>query len=481
MSKETSGSDTFLRWSRAILVLAIISGIGFFVYTSATHENAKHPFKLGLDLAGGSHLVYEADVTKIDPKEVPKLMDTLRELIEKRVNAFGVSEPVVQVESSSFVSDTKSHRLVIELPGVTDIAAAIDEIGKTPLLEFKLMDKQKAAEQETIKKLQASLGGSASSSGAVVGNIRVNGEAVKEESPFVDTGLTGRYLETATLEFSGGRAGDVANDPMVSVKFNEEGTKLFADITTKHSGEQLGIFLDGELLSAPVINEPITGGKAVISGKFTVDEAQALAKSLSFGALPVPISLASTQTIDATLGAGVVHQSILAGMFGFLLITLLMVGWYRVPGLVACAALISYVLISLAIFLLVPVTFTAAGLAGLVLSIGIAVDANVLVFERLKEEFRSGKGSREAIEIGFSRAWSAIRDSHVTGLISAVVLFWFGTAMIKGFALVFAFGIIISLISAITITRTMLLILPDVKREDSGIWPYLFGTGLTKK
>ena len=158
-----------------------------------------------------------------------------------------------------------------------------------------------------------------------------------------------------------------------------------------------------------------------------------------------------------------------------------MVGWYRVPGLVACAALISYVLISLAIFLLVPVTFTAAGLAGLVLSIGIAVDANVLVFERLKEEFRSGKGSREAIEIGFSRAWSAIRDSHVTGLISAVVLFWFGTAMIKGFALVFAFGIIISLISAITITRTMLLVLPDVKRADDGIWPYLFGTGLTKK
>jgi protein-export membrane protein SecD len=425
-------------------------------------------------------LVYEADVTKVDPKEVPKLMGVLRELIEKRVNAFGVSEPIVQVESSSFVSDTKSERLVVELPGVTDVAAAIDQIGKTPTLEFKLMDKQKAAQQETVKQLQASLS-TGSSSGAKIGNVEINGQKADDIDPFVDTGLTGRYLETATLEFSGGQSGEIANDPLVSVKFNEEGAKLFTEITTKHTGEQLGIFLDGELLSAPVINEPITGGKAVISGKFTVDEAQALAKNLSFGALPVPISLASTQTIDATLGGGVVHQSILAGVFGFIFIAVLMIGWYRVPGLVACFALISYVFISLLVFLLIPVTLTAAGLAGLVLSIGIAVDANVLVFERLKEEFRSGKGSREAIEIGFSRAWSAIRDSHVTGLISAVILFWFGTAMIKGFALVFAFGIIISLISAITITRTILLILPDVKRDDEGIWPYLLGTGLAKK
>jgi preprotein translocase subunit SecD len=481
MSKQTSGSDTFLRWSRAILVAAIIGGIGFFVYSNA-HKDAKHPFKLGLDLSGGSHLVYEADVTKIDPKEVPKLMGVLRELIERRVNAFGVSEPIVQVESSSFVSDTKSSRLVVELPGVTDIAAAIDQIGKTPTLEFKLLDKKKAAELEALKSLKSSFSTGSSSSGAVVSNVSLNGQKADDNAtPYVDTGLTGRYLETATLEFSNGQAGKVANDPMVSVKFNEEGAKLFTDITTAHTGEQLGIFLDGQLLSSPVINEPITGGKAVISGKFTIDEAQSLAKNLSFGALPVPISLASTQTIDATLGSGVVHQSLLAGIFGFLFIAVLMIGWYRVPGLVACVALISYVLISLLVFLLVPVTLTAAGLAGLVLSIGIAVDANVLVFERFKEEFRSGKGSREAIEIGFSRAWSAIRDSHVTGLISAVILFWFGTAMIKGFALVFAFGIIISLISAISITRTMLLILPDVKREDEGVWPYLFGTGLTKK
>ncbi len=470
----------FLRWFRAIAVVAIISSIGLFVYHNATSDQAKYPFKLGLDLAGGSHLVYEADVSKLDPAEVPQLMGVLRAVIERRVNAFGVSEPVVQVERSSFVAEEQSERLVIELPGVTDVSAAVKEIGETPLLEFKLLDPDKMAQQETLESLQ-SLTENATGSKAVVGSVKVNGEEIKEEDPFIDTGLTGRYLETATLEFAGGQSGQLANEPLVSVKFNEEGGALFAEITRDNVGRQLGIFLDGELLSAPVINEAITGGTAIISGQFTADEARALAENLSFGALPMPISLASTQTIDATLGAGVVHQSLLAGLFGFILISLFMTLWYRLPGLVASFALASYILISLMVFMLVPVTLTAAGLAGLVLSLGIAVDANVLVFERLKEELRAGKGSQAAIEDGFARAWSAIRDSNITGLLSAVVLFWFGTALIKGFALVLAVGIIISMISALTITRTLLMILPDVKREDAGIWPYLLGTGLTKK
>ncbi|MBP9842912.1 MAG: protein translocase subunit SecD [Candidatus Pacebacteria bacterium] len=469
-----------MRWFRAIAVVAIISSIGLFVYHNATSDQAKYPFKLGLDLAGGSHLVYEADVSKLDPAEVPQLMGVLRAVIERRVNAFGVSEPVVQVERSSFVAEEQSERLVIELPGVTDVSAAVKEIGETPLLEFKLLDPDKMAQQETLESLQ-SLTENATGSKAVVGNVKVNGEEIKEEDPFIDTGLTGRYLETATLEFAGGQSGQLANEPLVSVKFNEEGGALFAEITRDNVGRQLGIFLDGELLSAPVINEAITGGTAIISGQFTADEARALAENLSFGALPMPISLASTQTIDATLGAGVVHQSLLAGLFGFILISLFMTLWYRLPGLVASFALASYILISLMVFMLVPVTLTAAGLAGLVLSLGIAVDANVLVFERLKEELRAGKGSQAAIEDGFARAWSAIRDSNITGLLSAVVLFWFGTALIKGFALVLAVGIIISMISALTITRTLLMILPDVKREDAGIWPYLLGTGLTKK
>lgn len=480
MSEKNSSTNAFLRFFRAALVVAVISGIGLFVYQNATAENATYPFKLGLDLAGGSHLVYEADVSKVDPAEVPELMGVLRDVVEKRVNAFGVSEPIVQVERSSFVAETQVNRLVIELPGVTDVSQAVAEIGQTPLLEFKLLDPDRLAQQQTLESVR-SLTENATNSNAVVGNVKINGETVEEQDPYVDTGLTGRYVETATLEFAGGSGGQLANEPMVNVKFNEEGAKLFAELTRDNVGQQIGIFLDGELLSSPVVNEAITGGTAVITGSFTAEEARALAQNLSFGALPVPITLSSTQTIDATLGAGVIQQSITAGLFGFILIAVFMIAWYRIAGVVACVALISYLLISLLIFLLIPVTLTAAGLAGLVLSVGIAVDANVLVFERMKEEFRLGKSSREAITIGFGRAWLAIRDSHVTGLISAAVLFWFGTAMIKGFALVMGFGILISLISAISITRTLLLIVPDFKRSDSGVWPYLFGTGLKKK
>ena len=189
----------------------------------------------------------------------------------------------------------------------------------------------------------------------------------------------------------------------------------------------------------------------------------------------------STQTIDATLGAGVVAQSYMAGVIGFALIAAFMILWYRVSGLVASIALLFYVALSLALFMFIPVTLTAAGLAGFVLSLGMAVDANVLIFERMKEEFRSGKGSREAALEGFRRAWSAIQDSNVTGLLSAAILFWFGTSLIKGFALVLGLGILTSMLSAIIFTRTILIALPDVKREDKGLWPYLFGTGFVKK
>lgn len=480
MSDTPQKTQTFLNGFRGFVVVAIIIGIGFFVYTNATKENAKYPFKLGLDLAGGSHLVYEADVSKLDPAEVPQLMAVLRTVIEKRVNAFGVSEPVVQVERSSFVAQQQSERLVIELPGVTDVSQAVREIGETPVLEFKLLDPDKLAQQETLQSIK-SLTENATGSKAAIGNVKVNGEEITEEDPYIDTGLTGRYLETASVEFANGQSGQLSNEPMVSVKFNEEGAKLFADITRANVGSQLGIFLDGELLSAPVVNEAITGGTAIISGDFTAEEAKNLAENLSFGALPMPIKLSSTQTIDASLGGGVIDQIMKAGVFGFILIALFLMFWYRGPGVVATIALASYVLITLAIFLLVPVTLTAAGLAGLVLSLGMAVDANVLVFERMKEEYQGGKSSRQSILDGFDRAWSAIRDGNVTALLSAIILFWFGNSLIKGFALVLGIGTIISIVSAITITRTLLMVLPDVKREDGGLWPWLFGTGVMKK
>ena len=466
-------TENFLRIFKALLVLGALSLVAYFVYTSAIGENPKRPFKLGLDLAGGSHLVYEADISKVDPLEVPELMTVLRDVIEERVNIFGVSEPVVYVESSSFVADEQSERLVIELPGVTDVAEAVAEIGRTPLLEFKLMDSAKVEEQNSL--IQAAIEGGAE--GSVITELIAQAEAA-----YTDTGLTGRYLEGAQMEFAGGgQTGQLANDPVVSIRFNQEGGELFQNITRDNIGAQLAIFLDGQMISAPRINETITGGTAVISGDFDADQARELAQNLSFGALPLPIELISTQTIDAALGAGVVKQSYMAGIVGFALISLFMILWYRVSGVVASIALLFYIALSLAVFLFIPVTLTAAGLAGFVLSLGMAVDANVLIFERMKEEFRSGKGSREAALEGFRRAWTAIWDSNVTGLISAAILFWFGTSLIKGFALVLGLGIFTSMLSAIVFTRTLLIALPDVKRSDNGIWPYLFGTGLVKK
>ncbi len=466
---QSAGAATFLRIFRALLVLAVIGFLGHFVYTNATRDGAEHPFKLGLDLAGGSHLVYEADISKIDPVEVPELMSVLRDVVERRINIFGVSEPVVYVESSSIVAEERHERLVIELPGVTDVSEAVAEIGRTPLLEFKLVDVKKMQEQEVLLSATNTDPDTLAASIAAIGN------------PYIDTGLTGRYLESAQLEFAGGQSGGLANEPVVSIRFNPEGGELFANITRDNVGEQLAIFLDGEVLSAPRINEAIIGGTAIISGGFNPEEARALAQNLSFGALPLPISLVSTQTIDATLGAGVISESLKAGIIGFTIITLFMVGWYRAAGFVASIALIAYTVMTMSIFMLIPVTLTAAGLAGFILSLGMAVDANVLVFERMKEEFRAGKTSREAAREGFMRAWSAIRDSNVTGLLSAIVLFWFGTSLIKGFAMVLGIGVLISVISAISLTRTLLMALPEVKESDGGFWSFMFGSGLGNK
>lgn len=475
MTTESS-SAAFLRIFKAVLLLGVLGYLGFFVYQNAVSDNAAHPFKLGLDLAGGAHLIYEADTTGVDATEVPELMGVLRDVIERRVNVFGVSEPVVYVERSSIVSEEQHERLVVELPGVTDVAQAVAEIGRTPLLEFKLIDSQAAAAQEAL--ISTSIN-SASGTAAVSDALS---QALSEmASPYIDTELTGRYLESARLEFTSGQTGQLSNEPIVAITFNEEGGAIFAELTRSNVGQQLAIFLDGEMLSAPRINEAIVGGTAIISGSFTPEEARALAENLNFGALPVPIELVSTQTIDATLGAGVVGQSFEAGVAGFALIAIFMILWYRVSGLVASIALGFYVALSLALFMFIPVTLTAAGLAGFVLSLGMAVDANVLIFERMKEEYRSGKGSREAAIEGFRRAWTAIWDSNVTGLLSSGILFWFGTSLIKGFALVLALGILTSMLSAIVFTRTLLIALPDVKRTDSGIWTYLFGTGLIKK
>jgi len=467
------GTQTFIHLFRALLVLVACGLIGYFVYSNVSNPDAKYPFKLGLDLAGGSHLVYEADVTGIAPAEIPELMAVLRELIEKRVNSLGVEENTVYIEESSFAAEEKQHRLVVELPGVTNVEDAVAKIGQTPLLEFKLIDEEAMAAQQSAAALQAN-----ATSGALIGNVTVNGEAVADMNPYVDTGLTGRYLESAQYQRNANQGS--LPESVVAITFTEEGGELFAKITRENTGKQLAIFLDGEIVSAPNINEAIVGGTAIISGGFKAEEAKLLAQNLKFGALPVPISLESTQTIGASLGADVLGKGMTAGVVGLLVVIGFMVVWYRLAGLIAGLALLVYVTVMLALFQLIPVTLTAAGLAGFILSLGMAVDANVLVFERMKEEMRAGKSSRTAAKEGFRRAWSAIRDGNATSILSAIILFWFGTSIVKGFALVFGIGVIMSMLSALILTRTLLIALPDKSLSDSRLVRFLYGSGFTR-
>lgn len=420
-------------WAGTLVIFGVL--VAWYVYASQNDPNGRH-FKFGLDLVGGSHLVYEADTSQLEAGEIEDSMGALREVIERRVNLFGVSEPLVQVEKASMFSESeKTQRLIVELPGVTDLDEAIALIGATPELEFKLEGQP---------------------------------EGTSTEPTYIETGLTGRYLQRARVEFSNNQGGmSFVNEPLVLVDFNSEGKELFAQITADNVGENLAIFLDGELISAPVIREAIRGGTAVISGDFTVDEARELVRDLNIGALPVPIELASTETVGATLGAEILERGVRAGLIGFCAVLLFMLIWYRLPGFVAGCALIVYLALMLAIFKLLPVTLTAAGIAGFLLSVGMAVDANVIIFERLKEELKRSGTYEEAVREAFRRAWPAIRDGNLTSLISAGVLFWFGTSIVQGFALVFGLGVLMSMFTAIVVTRTFMLGLSGIVETTS--------------
>jgi len=244
----------------------------------------------------------------------------------------------------------------------------------------------------------------------------------------------------------------------VTLQFNDEGKELFAQITERNVGNVVAIYLDGQPISIPRVNEPITGGQAVITGSFTLEEAKTLASRLTAGALPVPINLVNQRTIGPTLGRESVEKSFFAGIIGLILVALFMILYYRFPGILSCGALLIYALLALAIFKLIPVTLTLAGVAGFILSVGMAVDANVLIFERTKEELRSGKTLVTAIDDGFKRAWPSIRDSNISSIITCVILAWFGTSLIQGFAITLGIGILLSMFSAITVTKTFMKI-----------------------
>lgn len=421
----------------ALVLLVLGAAIGWFVYSSQA-EGAGFPFRLGLDLAGGSHLVYQADTSSVTGGDVAAAMGSLRDVVERRVNLFGVSEPIVQTEAT-FSGD---HRLIVELPGVTDVNAAIQIIGKTPQLEFRL--EQSDASTTTVL--------------------------------YLATGVTGASVQRAQLSFQSPAGGGTGiQEPVVVLYFNTEGAKLFQQITKDNVGKVLAIFLDGQAISLPVIQQEISGGQATITGNFTPEEAKQLVRDLNYGALPLPIALVQTASVGPSLGAETFASGVSAGIVGFLLVALFMILWYRLPGLVAVIALTLYAAAVLALFKLIPVTLTAAGIAAFILSVGMAVDANILIFERMKEEMRKGKSVHEAAEDGFKRAWPSIRDSNISSMITAVILFWFGTSLIKGFALVFGLGVLVSMITAISVSRTFLL---AIGGGSGHLTRVLFGSGL---
>lgn len=467
-------------WKSRVVALIIIllgTGIGYFDYVSqkSDKEWLSFPFRLGLDLSGGSHLVYEADTSGVSTSDIPEAMSALRGVIERRVNLFGVAEPIVQTEGAG-LTGSGAKRLIVELPGVTDLDAAIKLIGRTPNLEFKSErpdgpEKEKivAAFERAKKDIEAGL----ADGGAGITINTEDNPLLKEDPRYVSTGLSGRYLKKAQVVSS-----QNSLSPAVSLEFNKEGTELFSKITKENVGKRVAIYLDGQSISEPTVNEEIREGRAEITGQFTLEQAKQLSRDLNLGALPVPIKLVSTQTIGATLGEDVTRKGITAGMYGLAAIAIFLIVWYRLPGFLAAVALAVYTAVILAIFKLMPVTLTSAGIAGFILSIGIAVDANVLIFERMKEELRGGKDIGEAIEDGFKRAWPSIRDSNISSVITAVVLFWFGESLIEGFALTFALGVIVSMFSAIIITRVLLRAMGSADGRVNKLSKFLFSSGI---
>ncbi len=601
------------------------------------------PFRFGLDLQGGTHLVYEADVKDVPDSEREEAMEGVKDVIERRVNAFGVAEPLIQVNKAG-----GKWRLIAELAGVSDVNQAIKMIGETPILEFKeenpvaeiplspeqevqlklLNDtKQKRAaealkkalvpnadfaalvteyseDDQAIKEKGGSLGKiekdglyaelwkwadahkTAKLAWELIKNaegwnvMKINGtdtagqevqanhilicftgaigcegqlskedalkdiqairaevtpenfiEKAKEHStepgatesggdlgwfgpgamvkpfedaafalakgeisqpvetdfgwhliykrderplvtydvsrillkevtkdailppqdPFKNTELSGKHLARAQVEFE-----QNTNEPQVTLSFNDEGKKLFGEITTRNVGKPVAIYLDGQPISIPRVQQPITDGNAVISGGFDFKEAKLLAQRLNAGALPVPITLLSQQTVGASLGQDSLNKSLMAGLIGFAIVALFMILYYRLPGLLAVLALAIYTSILLAVFKLWPITLTLSGIAGVILSIGMAVDANILIFERMREELKNGRPLESAVNEGFKRAWTAIRDSNVSSLITCFILYSFTSSAVKGFAVTLALGILVSMFTAITVTRMLL-------------------------
>jgi preprotein translocase subunit SecD len=441
------------------------------------------PIRLGLDLRGGLQAVLQADMdcAKVNPAD----LQVTRQILERRANALGVSEITMQIAGNC--------RIVAEFPGVENPEQVIASLQQTGRLEFVDMGSTPVPEGTLIQTDYGQTGSTSPSDQATPLPSTPTPEATNTpasatpspevtptpspeatpapENKVYHTVLTGAALDPARIVVRQDQVGKF----MIEFALKPEAKQVFADYTSTHIGQVLAIVLDGRVISTPVIQSAITEGSGVITGNFTEESANALAIQLRYGALPIPVKIVQTQTIGPTLGEESVRRSINAGVIGILTVILFMALYYRLPGLLADLALLLYTAISLMLFKMIPVVLTLPGIAGFILSIGMAVDANILIFERLKEELRKGHGLRQAIDLGWSRAWPSIRDSNISTLITCAILFTFGStfgaSIVKGFSVTLALGVLVSLFTAIIVTRTFLhLVLDNIKLAEHPRW-----------
>ena len=422
-------NKSFLSIAGYVALVAIVAFVALFGIGPVPSISEK--VKLGLDIEGGVAVVYEAQ-TDLEGEELSKLINQTKSVLENRVNELGLTEPVVSVQGDK--------RIRVELPGLKDIQQAVDSIGKTAKLEFVLVDKTSSAAEGMDK------------------------------SEFISEPI----LEGVNVKDSG-MSTDNNGRPAVSLSFDDEGTKLFYEATKKavnNNSMQIAILLDGKVISAPFANVIIADGKAIISGNFTLEETRVLSSLIRGGALPVELKEVQSSLIGSTLGQNALNTSIKAGMIGFVLVAAYMIFFYRVPGIVAATGLVLYTVIVMTLLVLMKATLTLPGIAGIVLSIGMAVDANVIIFERLKEEYANGKSIRASVTSGFKRGLMTIMDSNITTIIAAIILFTFGEGAIKGFAITLSIGILTSMFTALVISRAVLVGLANNRSMQA---PSLYG------
>lgn len=532
-----------IRWQFAgVLALALVSGIlaypkviSYLPISGVSRFEEALPVNLGLDLQGGIHLEYAVDTSEIPDGKKGEALEAALSVIERRVNAFGVGEPLIQLSRSG-----SEDRIIVELPGVKDIDEAKKMLKETPYLEFRedasadfeaqfaaandearnrageVLARAVAGEDFSALAMEFSEDPGSKEEGGdldfvkrgmfvpefdevvfgdgfpagtvwpepvesdfgwhIIRKIEEKGEGEDREVRaahilfskqttdylpdalrFKSTGLSGKNLKNAAVDYQGQGFGT----PQVSLQFDTEGAKLFAELTDRNVGKPIAIFLDGEIISAPTVQGQIPDGKAVITGTFTLDEVKDLVRRLNEGALPVPITLVGEQLIDASLGTDSLRLSVFAGLIGLAAVSLFMILYYRFLGFGAVFALLIYSAMLLSLFRLsgytpFPITLTLSGIAGFILSIGIAVDANVLIFERMREEMSYGRSAKRAVEEGFRRAWPSIRDGHVSTLITTFILIAFGTGFVKGFAIILSLGVLLSLFTAIVLVHAWL-------------------------